>query len=212
MSIYPHNHEMWAVIGIYAGQEDNAFYRPSAAPEARTLVWSAARSSPRGDVAVLSDARLRRDEPAGSPHGGHPRVQRRLHQRAARRVGAGPRGGCTDVDQARRRFSEANGRLFASAILIWCGHARRAAPDVSDPPPPPPPPLPPSRGGGPTSTTTAARASGVRRPPDRLAGRADRRVAEHDDRAVLVHRSGQLRWWRSPPSTGARCGKGSGTG
>jgi predicted metal-dependent enzyme (double-stranded beta helix superfamily) len=27
MSIYPHDHRMWAVIGVYAGQEDNAFYR-----------------------------------------------------------------------------------------------------------------------------------------------------------------------------------------
>ncbi len=27
MSIYPHDHRMWAVIGIYSGQEDNAFYR-----------------------------------------------------------------------------------------------------------------------------------------------------------------------------------------
>lgn len=27
MMIYPHNHETWAVIGIYGGQEDNVFYR-----------------------------------------------------------------------------------------------------------------------------------------------------------------------------------------
>ena len=27
MSIYPHDHRMWAVIGIYGGQEDNTFYR-----------------------------------------------------------------------------------------------------------------------------------------------------------------------------------------
>jgi predicted metal-dependent enzyme (double-stranded beta helix superfamily) len=27
MSIYPHDHRTWAVIGIYGGQEDNAFYR-----------------------------------------------------------------------------------------------------------------------------------------------------------------------------------------
>jgi predicted metal-dependent enzyme (double-stranded beta helix superfamily) len=29
MSIYPHDHRMWAVIGIYGGQEDNTFYRRS---------------------------------------------------------------------------------------------------------------------------------------------------------------------------------------
>ena len=27
MAIYPHDHRMWAAIGIYAGAEDNAFYR-----------------------------------------------------------------------------------------------------------------------------------------------------------------------------------------
>ena len=27
MSIYPHDHRMWAVIGIYGGREDNTFYR-----------------------------------------------------------------------------------------------------------------------------------------------------------------------------------------
>lgn len=27
MVLYPHNHSLWAVIGIYGGQEDNVFYR-----------------------------------------------------------------------------------------------------------------------------------------------------------------------------------------
>lgn len=27
MKIHPHNHRMWAVIGIYGGREDNVFYR-----------------------------------------------------------------------------------------------------------------------------------------------------------------------------------------
>src|SRR5262245_20187488 len=39
MSIYPHDHRMWAVIGIYEGQEDNAFFRRSA-PGAPTLTES----------------------------------------------------------------------------------------------------------------------------------------------------------------------------
>jgi predicted metal-dependent enzyme (double-stranded beta helix superfamily) len=29
MDIHPHNHEMWAVIGIYSGREDNKFFRRS---------------------------------------------------------------------------------------------------------------------------------------------------------------------------------------
>ena len=27
MSIYPHDHRMWAVIGVYGGTEDNVFYK-----------------------------------------------------------------------------------------------------------------------------------------------------------------------------------------
>jgi predicted metal-dependent enzyme (double-stranded beta helix superfamily) len=30
MAIYPHEHRMWAVIGLYGGQEDNTFYRRAA--------------------------------------------------------------------------------------------------------------------------------------------------------------------------------------
>jgi predicted metal-dependent enzyme (double-stranded beta helix superfamily) len=29
MHLYPHDHRMWAVIGIYSGREDNSFYRRS---------------------------------------------------------------------------------------------------------------------------------------------------------------------------------------
>lgn len=29
MAIYPHDHRMWAVIGLYGGREDNTFYRRS---------------------------------------------------------------------------------------------------------------------------------------------------------------------------------------
>jgi predicted metal-dependent enzyme (double-stranded beta helix superfamily) len=31
MAIYPHDHRMWAVIGLYGGREDNTFYRRSPA-------------------------------------------------------------------------------------------------------------------------------------------------------------------------------------
>jgi predicted metal-dependent enzyme (double-stranded beta helix superfamily) len=30
MSIYPHDHRMWAVIGVHEGREDNAFFRRTA--------------------------------------------------------------------------------------------------------------------------------------------------------------------------------------
>ena len=31
MTIYPHDHRMWAMIGLYGGREDNVFYRRSPA-------------------------------------------------------------------------------------------------------------------------------------------------------------------------------------
>ena len=40
MTLMPHNHQMWAVIGIYSGREDNVFWRrlPMATVESRPRV------------------------------------------------------------------------------------------------------------------------------------------------------------------------------
>jgi predicted metal-dependent enzyme (double-stranded beta helix superfamily) len=51
MLLYPHEHRMWAVIGMYGGQEDNAFYRR--APGG--LEAAGGRELPAGDVLVLGD-------------------------------------------------------------------------------------------------------------------------------------------------------------
>jgi predicted metal-dependent enzyme (double-stranded beta helix superfamily) len=52
MRLYPHNHLMWAVIGIYGGREDNAFYRRSA----NGLVGLGAKTVDTKDVIPLGDA------------------------------------------------------------------------------------------------------------------------------------------------------------
>jgi predicted metal-dependent enzyme (double-stranded beta helix superfamily) len=49
MSFRPHNHLMWAAIGLYGGQEDNLFYRRGE----QGLVASGGRQLRTGDVAVL---------------------------------------------------------------------------------------------------------------------------------------------------------------
>jgi predicted metal-dependent enzyme (double-stranded beta helix superfamily) len=54
MRIYPHDHQMWAVIGIYAGQEDNSFYRRAEA-DRRRLVESGGKELRTGDVITLGD-------------------------------------------------------------------------------------------------------------------------------------------------------------
>ena len=53
MALYPHEHRMWAVIGMYGGQEDNAFYRRVPGG----LESAGGKELPAGDVLVLgSDA------------------------------------------------------------------------------------------------------------------------------------------------------------
>ena len=49
MTLYPHDHRMWAAIGIYSGREDNAFYRR----DNDSLVPSGGRSLVDGAVVLL---------------------------------------------------------------------------------------------------------------------------------------------------------------
>jgi predicted metal-dependent enzyme (double-stranded beta helix superfamily) len=52
----PHNHEMWAVIGIYTGREDNIFWRrPAGAPGARIEAAGAKALSDREAVPLGRD-------------------------------------------------------------------------------------------------------------------------------------------------------------
>src|SRR5262245_25226955 len=49
MSLLPHNHQMFAVIGIYSGREDNVFWRRNE----NSIEAVGAKSLGRGDVATL---------------------------------------------------------------------------------------------------------------------------------------------------------------
>jgi predicted metal-dependent enzyme (double-stranded beta helix superfamily) len=49
MSLMPHNHQMFSVVGIYSGREDNVFWRRSAA----SIEAASAKSLGAGDVVVL---------------------------------------------------------------------------------------------------------------------------------------------------------------
>jgi predicted metal-dependent enzyme (double-stranded beta helix superfamily) len=51
MTLYPHEHRMWAVIGMYGGQEDNAFFRRGDGG----LQPAGGRALPAGEVLVLGD-------------------------------------------------------------------------------------------------------------------------------------------------------------
>jgi len=115
MELYPHDHRMWAVIGIYGGQEDNAFYRRSA-PGDRTLTESGGKRLTTGDLLVLGDDAIHRvsnplDRLTGAIHvyGGdfvnQPRSQ----------WGPGPREERPyDIEDAYRQFATANTAWHAS--------------------------------------------------------------------------------------------------
>jgi predicted metal-dependent enzyme (double-stranded beta helix superfamily) len=51
MSLFPHDHRMWAAIGIYGGREDNAFFRRSGT----SLVASGGKELQDGAVQLLGD-------------------------------------------------------------------------------------------------------------------------------------------------------------
>ena len=52
MAAYPHDHRMWALIGLYAGQEDNTFYRRN--PEG--LQVAGGKQLETGETALLGKA------------------------------------------------------------------------------------------------------------------------------------------------------------
>jgi predicted metal-dependent enzyme (double-stranded beta helix superfamily) len=51
MTLYPHEHRMWAAIGMYGGQEDNAFFRRAAGG----LEATGGRELQSGDVLLMGD-------------------------------------------------------------------------------------------------------------------------------------------------------------
>jgi predicted metal-dependent enzyme (double-stranded beta helix superfamily) len=116
MTIYPHDHRMWAAIGIYAGQEDNSFYRRSG-PDRRELTESGGKQLVTGDVVMLGDDTIHgvtnpRDRLTGAIHvyGGdfvnQPRSQWGPGERVERPY---------DIDQALSQFTNANRALDGTA-------------------------------------------------------------------------------------------------
>jgi predicted metal-dependent enzyme (double-stranded beta helix superfamily) len=109
MTIYPHDHRMWAAIGIYSGREDNSFYRREA-PGARTLTESGGKRLDTGDTALLGDDAihgvtnpLRTLTGAIHVYGGD------FVNQARSQWGPGPRQERPyDMEQSKRYFAEAN--------------------------------------------------------------------------------------------------------
>lgn len=53
MTIMPHNHNMWAVIGVYAGREDNIFWRRLETEKGSSLEAAGAKSLGLGELSPL---------------------------------------------------------------------------------------------------------------------------------------------------------------
>jgi predicted metal-dependent enzyme (double-stranded beta helix superfamily) len=116
MRLFPHNHLMWAAIGMYAGQEDNTFYRRTE-PGSRFLTESGGKELVVGDVLLLGDDTIHavanpKRYLTGAIHvyGGdfvnQPRSQ----------WGPGPvEERPYDMDDARRQFAEANAAWRAAS-------------------------------------------------------------------------------------------------
>jgi predicted metal-dependent enzyme (double-stranded beta helix superfamily) len=111
MSIMPHNHTMWAVIGIYSGAEDNIFWRRKKGD--RSIEAAGARSLRERDVEALGRDVI---HSVLNPIG---RLTAAIHVYggdffAAERSEWDPQTLCEqryDLEKARRLFEEANAAL-----------------------------------------------------------------------------------------------------
>ncbi len=109
MRLFPHDHRMWAAIGIYAGQEDNAFYRRDP-DDPGAIVATGGKEIATRDVLLLGDDTIHAvtnptDRLTGAIHvyGGD------FVRKPRSQWGPGPeRERPYDMDSAREQFAEAN--------------------------------------------------------------------------------------------------------
>ena len=116
MRIFPHDHNMWAAIGIYAGQEDNEFFR-RAGPDRRGLAGSGGRSLAVGDVLLLGDDTIHAvTNPLGKLTGAIHVYAGDFVNEPRSQWGPGPvEERPYDIDAARQQFAEANAAWRAAA-------------------------------------------------------------------------------------------------
>ena len=103
MTIMPHDHRMWAVIGVYTGREDNIFWRrlPGAMRTARSR-RRAPRRCARGDCTPLGHDIIHSvTNPIAAADRRDPRLWRRLLRR--RNAASGTPRRCTSVRTTWRR-------------------------------------------------------------------------------------------------------------
>jgi predicted metal-dependent enzyme (double-stranded beta helix superfamily) len=109
MRIYPHDHRMWAAIGIYAGQEDNEFFR-RAGDDRRTLAPSGGKRLAVGDVTLLGTETIHAvtNPLSGLTAAIHVYGGDFVDQPRSQWGPGAPVEKPYDIDEARRQFAEAN--------------------------------------------------------------------------------------------------------
>lgn len=116
MALDPHDHNMWAAIGIYAGAEDNSFFRRTG-PGEKTIVESGGKHLAVDDVALLGDDTI---HAVANPYRG---LTGALHiyggdfvEQPRSQWGPGERTERPhDIEHTYRQFAEANEAWRASA-------------------------------------------------------------------------------------------------
>ena len=113
MRINPHNHRMWAVIGVYGGQEDNAYFRRGAkglAPSGGTVL-GAGEVLVLGEDAIHSVANSRREFALGVHVYGGDFVSADRSEWDPDTHEERP----IDIDGTRQAFAEANARWLGQS-------------------------------------------------------------------------------------------------
>lgn len=114
MSVAPHDHRMWAAIGIYSGREDNGFYRRVEAGRP-ALASSGGKRLAQGDVLVLGDDAI---HSVTNPESG---LTGAIHVYGGDFVND-PRSQWTpDLSEEQPYGMEATRRQFAEANRAWLG-------------------------------------------------------------------------------------------
>ena len=119
MQLHPHEHAMFAVVGMYGGQEDNAFFRRSE----HGLMPSGGRELTEGDVLVMGDDAI---HAVANPRREYAVA---LHVYGGDFFGDVPRSEW-DAETFTERPRDVAGtmRLFAEANALWAAEARSEEP------------------------------------------------------------------------------------
>jgi predicted metal-dependent enzyme (double-stranded beta helix superfamily) len=109
MVLGPHDHRMWAAIGLYSGGEDNRFFRR----RGDELADSGARSLQPKDVCLLGDDVIHSVHNPTAEHAGAIHVYGGdfFTQPRSEWTGEPPREGPYDVERVRALFDAANTEL-----------------------------------------------------------------------------------------------------